>query len=155
MAQELCLALRQNALENPENPDPQLALTIAVAEICEDLAIDQVAAERQLTVTEETILSAYGELPAGYEGVSRNGWLWEYRHELLHQELYRIYYLEICGQAPAEESLPCNEEVDAALGEALAAVRPEADQAVLAPALADLDWDAVLARLLDSPFADR
>ena len=112
------------------------------------------AAERQLTVTEDTILSAYGELPAGYEGVSRNGWLWEYRHELLHQELYRIYYLEICGQAPAEESLPCNEEVDAALGEALAAVRPEADQAVLAPALADLDWDAVLERLLDSPFAD-
>lgn len=154
MAQELCLALRQNALENPENPDPQLALTIAVAEICEDLAIDRVAAERQLTVTEETILSAYGELPAGYEGVSRNGWLWEYRHELLHQELYRIYYLEICGQAPAEESLPCNEEVDAALGEALATVRPEADQAVLAPALADLDWDAVLERLLDSPFAD-
>ena len=128
--------------------------TVTVEEICEDLAIDRVAAERQLTVTEETILSAYGELPAGYEGVSRNGWLWEYRHELLHQELYRIYYLEICGQAPAEESLPCNEEVDAALGEALAAVRPEADQAVLAPALADLDWDAVLERLLDSPFAD-
>ena len=44
--------------------------------------------------------------------------------------------------------------MDAALGEALAAVRPEADQAVLAPALADLDWDAVLERLLDSPFAD-
>ena len=48
----------------------------------------------------------------------------------------------------------CNEEVDAALGEALAAVRPEVDDAVLAPALADLDWDAVLERLLDSPFAD-
>lgn len=153
LAQELCLALRQNALENPENPDPQLALTIAVEEICEDLAIDRVAAERQLSITEETILGAYGEIPAGYEGVSHNGWLWEYRHELLHQELYQIYYLEICGQVPAEESLPCNEEVDAALGEALAAVRPEAETAVLSPALADLDWDAVLARLLDSPFA--
>ena len=153
MAQELCLALHQNALENPENPNPQLALTIAAAEICEDLAIDRLAAERQLTITEATIRSAYGEIPAGYEGVSRSGWLWEYRHELLHQELYRIFYLDICGQAPAEEALPCNTEVDAALGEALAAVRPAVESVTLSSALENLNWDAVLARLLDSPFA--
>lgn len=154
MAQELCLALLQNARENPENPDPQLALTIAAAEICEDLAIDRAAAERQLVITEDTIRSAYGEIPAGYEGVSHNGWLWEYRHELLHQELYRIFFLEICGRAPdPAEGLPCNTEVDAALGEALAAVRPDAEDAVFSTALKNLDWDAALDRLMSSPFA--
>ena len=155
LAQELCLALLQHARENPDAPNPEAALAIAAAEICEDLAIDALAAERQLTITEDTIRSAYGEIPAGYEGVSHNGWLWEYRHELLHQELYRIFYLDICGSAPdAAEAIPCNTEVDAALGEALAAVRPAVEDAVLSLALSDLDWDAVLERLDSSPLAD-
>ena len=155
LAQELCLALRQNALENPEDPNPELALTIAAAEIREDIAIDRAAQQKNLTVTENTVRAAYGELPAGYEGVSRAGWLWEFRHELLHEELYRILYLDLCGSAlPEEEALYCNSAVDAALGELLAAVRPAAEDVTLSPALESLDWDAVLERLLDSPFAD-
>ena len=155
LAQELCLALRQNALENPESPDPELALTIAVTEIREDLAIDALAEAYRLNITEDTVRAAYGELPAGYEGVSRAGWLWEFRHELLHEELYRIFYLDLCGASlPEEEALYCNTAVDAALGEALAAVRPAAEDVTLSPALESLDWDAVLERLLDSPFAD-
>ena len=155
LAQELCLALRQNALENPEDPNPQLALTIAAAEICEDLAIDALAAERQLTITEDTLRTAYGDIPAGYQGVSHNGWLWEYRHELLHEELYRIFYLELCGPLEdPEEQLPCSGEVDAALGEALAAARPAVEDVTLSPALETLDYDAVLERLMRSPLAE-
>ena len=44
--------------------------------------------------------------------------------------------------------------MDAALGEALAAVRPAEEDVTLSPALESLDWGAVLERLLDSPFAD-
>ena len=155
LAQELCLALEQNVREDPEDPDPELALTIAVTEIREDLAIDALAEAYRLNITQDTLSAAYGGIPAGYEGVSHNGWLWEFRHELLHEELYRIFYLDLCGASlPEEEALYCNTAVDAALGEALAAVRPAAEDVTLSPALESLDWDAVLERLLDSPFAD-
>ena len=57
------------------------------------------------------------------------------------------------GPLPEEEALYCNTAVDAALGEALAAVRPAAEDVTLSPALESLDWDAVLERLEASPFA--
>lgn len=72
-AQELCLVLRQNALESPDAPEPEAALAAAVEEIQEDVAIDRLAAKHHLLMSERKISDTYGSIPAGYQGVTREG----------------------------------------------------------------------------------
>lgn len=144
-AQELCLALRQNALESPDAPEPEAALAAAVEEIQEDVAIDRLAAKHHLLMSERKISDTYGSIPAGYQGVTREGWLWEYGHSLLHQELFLLYQAQ-SGPAVSDGETQGELLFDAALD----AARPK--DASLSPILTEMDWDAVLERLLSSPF---
>lgn len=144
-AQELCLALRQNALESSDAPEPEAALAAAVEEIQEDVAIDRLAAKHHLLMSERKISDTYGSIPAGYQGVTREGWLWEYGHSLLHQELFLLYQAQ-SGPAVSDGETQGELLFDAALD----AARPK--DASLSPILTEMDWDAVLERLLSSPF---
>ena len=144
-AQELCLALRQNALESPDAPEQEAALAAAVEEIQEDVAIDRLAAKHHLLMSERKISDTYGSIPAGYQGVTREGWLWEYGHSLLHQELFLLYQAQ---SGPAVSDGETQGEL--LFNAALDAARPK--DASLSPILTEMDWDAVLERLLSSPF---
>ena len=109
------------------------------------MAFDRLAAMQLLLMSERKISDTYGSIPAGYQGVTREGWLWEYGHSLLHQELFLLYQAQ-SGPAVSDGETQGELLFDAALD----AARPK--DASLSPILTEMDWDAVLERLLSSPF---
>ena len=152
LSQELCLALRQAAYDDPEDHTLTAAREIAVNEILEDLAVDRLAAQRGVSVTEEELAAGTVSISNGYEGMNPEGWRWEARHELLHQKLYDLYASDCetpAGTAGSPENCLSAESRFLA---ALEAVKPTREEAVLSPALADLDLYAAQQRLLHSPF---
>ena len=151
LSQELCLALRQAAWDTPEDHTLTAAREVAVGEILEDLAVDRLAAQKGVSVTEAEVEAGVTAISNGYEGMNPTGWRWEARHELLHQKLYDLYAYgcETPGTAGSSEDCLAGEE---RFLTALEAAKPAQEEVVLSPALEELDLYAAQQRLLDSPF---
>lgn len=147
-AQELCLSLRQEDCDaiSGEIPKDDLteSLQIALKELVTDVALDHMAAQQNLTWTQQELEAQYGPLPVGAQGIQEEGWLWEYSHNWLSQQLL-LRYLVQYGSA-----------IDPASGDMAAEVRFQQDlDAVKAslsvtpsPALQNLDAAGAQSRLL-------
>lgn len=147
-AQELCLSLRQEDCDaiSGEIPKDDLteSLQIALKELVTDVALDRMAAQQNLTWTRQELEAQYGPLPVGAQGIQEEGWLWEYSHNWLSQQLL-LRYLVQYGSA-----------MDPASGDMAAEVRFQQDlDAVKAslsvtpsPALQNLDAAGAQSRLL-------
>lgn len=152
LSQELCLALRQAAYDDPENHTLTAAREIAVNEILEDLAVDRLAAQKGVSVTEEELAAGTVSISNGYEGMNPEGWRWEARHELLHQKLYDLYASD-CETPAGTAGSPENcLSAESRFLTALEAAKPAREEVVLSPALEELDLYAAQQRLLHSPF---
>ncbi len=148
-ARELCLSLQQEDCDafGGDIPRDDLAqsLTTALTELRTDAAIDRLAAREGLSWTRTTLETDFGPLPPdGYMGVTEAGWLWEYSHSHLSQQLLALY-TERYGTA-----------VDPATGDTAAQVRFSRDldamadslTVTLSPALENLDLSDAQARLM-------
>lgn len=147
-AQELCMSLRQEGCEAKGGiiplDDLKQSLEIAISELADDAAIDILAARAGFAWSTADLEALYGPIPgSGCMGMTREGWLWEYSHNYLRQQLFQQYTL-LYGTTDGDDTAESHLEAD--LNQVKAALT-----IVRRPALEALDLSAIQQRLLRLP----
>lgn len=115
----------------------------------EDVAVDVLAQQHGIAVTDEELSQEYGTVVPGYRGRSEAAQVWENTHNLLrsklHQRYNETYGAEIVAPSPGAPSVG-GEHLESDLQKLM-------DQmtAQVAPELAQLDLSAAQTRLMESP----
>lgn len=114
-----------------------------------DVAVDVLAQQQGITVTEEELAEEYGTLRAGYRGMSEAAQVWENTHNLLYSKLHQryneTYGAEVVAPSPGAPSVG-GEHLESDLQKLM-------DQmtAQTAPELSQLDLAAAQMRYVQSP----
>jgi len=151
----LCRALRKqyNRLicDGPDANDLAAVVPDAISELKTDLALEALAAQKGVTVTDAELEEAYGSALSGYEGLTAAGRHWEEFHSLLGSRLLSVYEdrygSELLGSSPeAAGDTPGSEALASALEELASAMTVQQSSA-----LKSLDLSAAQTRLAASP----
>jgi hypothetical protein len=120
------------------------ALKYAVAEIQTDFAMEKLAAQHGVDAafTDQDLVAAFGEMPAGYLGVTAAGWLWQYRYTYLDTALQQAYSELYTDEQTAYTNLTAD------LSKIAVSLK-----AVSSAKLTGLNLTSALARLNASPYA--
>lgn len=117
----------------------------------EDLALESLAAERGVTVTEEDLEEEYGPMVSGYRGLSEAAQRWENTHDLMKSRLLTLYNAQYGSEnwgsspsGPAETPGSIHLESDLAAAKAAMTV-------TFSDSLSSLDLAAAQTRLVQSP----
>lgn len=117
----------------------------------EDLALERLAAERGITVTEEDLEEEYGPMVSGYQGLSESAQRWENTHNLMKGRLSALYAQQYGSEnwgsspsGPAETPGSIRLESDLAAAKAAMTV-------TFSDSLSSLDLSAAQTRLVQSP----
>ena len=126
-------------------------LTETAAAMKEDLALERLAAEQGITVTEEDLEETYGPMVSGYQGLSEAAQRWENTHNLMKSRLSALYAQqygsENWGSSP---SGPAETPGSIRLDSDLAALE-SAMTVTFSDSLSSLDLSAAQTRLVQSP----
>lgn len=114
-----------------------------------DVAVDVLAQQQGITVTEEELAESYGTVVPGYRGRSEAAQVWENTHNLLlsklHQRYNETYGAEVVAPSPGAPSVG-GEHLESDLQKLM-------DQmtAQVSPELSQLDLSAAQTRYVQSP----
>lgn len=151
----LCRALRKqyNRLicDGPNANDLTAVIPDAISEIKNDLALETLANEEGISITDAELAEACGSDLPGYEGMTAAGWHWEELHSLLDSKLLKVYEdrygSDLLGFSPeAMGDTMGREELDSALEKLASAMTVEQSSAIKS-----LDLAAAQARLAAGP----
>lgn len=141
----------QMVSDGPSANHLDTVLTEAAASIQEDLALERLAAERGITVTEEDLAKEYPPMVSGYRGLSEAAQRWENTHAFMKSRLLEQYNQqygsENWGSSP---SGPAETPGSIRLQSDLAALESAMTVTVL-ESLRSLDLSAAQTRLVQSP----
>lgn len=126
-------------------------LTEAADTMKEDLALERLAAERGISVTQEDLAKEYGAMVSGYRGLSEAAQRWENTHNLMKSRLSALYAQqygsENWGSSPSDPAeTPGSIRMESDLAAAKAAMT-----VTLSDSLSSLDLAAAQTRLVQSP----
>lgn len=149
----LCSALKTqyNRLicDGPSANHLEAVVPEATAAMKEDLALERLAAERGITVTEEDLEETYGSMVSGYRGLSEAAQKWENTHNLMKSRLSALYNeqygSEAVGPSPGAPSWG-EEALDNDLWKLMEQMTVQT-----ASTLEQLDLSAAQMRLVQSP----
>ena len=141
----------QMVSDGPDAGRLDTVLAEAADTIKEDLALERLAAERGIAVTQEDLAREYGAMVSGYRGLSEAAQRWENTHNLMKSRLSALYN-ELYGSenwgsspsGPAETPGSIRMESDLAAAKAAMTV-------TLSDSLRSLDLAAAQTRLVQSP----
>ena len=135
--------------DGPNANDLDLVLRDTIAALKEDVAISRLAAQMEITVTDEELEESYGPTVPGYQGMTAAAQQWENTCSLLYSKLREAYEKEYGTEvvAPSPGAPSSGEEtLDGDLMD-----MTEQMTALIAPEVQNLDLAAAQARLADSP----
>ena len=135
--------------DGPNANDLDLVLRDTIAALKEDVAISRLAAQMEITVTDEELEESYGPTVSGYQGMTAAAQQWENTCSLLYSKLREAYEKEYGTEvvAPSPGAPSSGEEtLDGDLMD-----MTEQMTALVAPEVQNLVLDAAQARLADSP----
>ena len=151
----LCRALlwQYNRLicDGPDANDLAAVVPDAISELKTDLALEALAAQEGVSVTNTELTEAYGDPLPGDKGLTTAGRHWEEFHSLLESKLLNVfedrYGSELLGFSPeAAGDTPGAEELDSALEKLASAMTVEQSSA-----LKSLNLSAAQTRLAAGP----
>ena len=153
MAPALCEQLEKQyhrmLCDGPNANDLDLVLRDTIAALKEDVAISRLAAQMEITVTDEELEESYGPTVSGYQGMTAAAQQWENTCSLLYSKLREAYEKEYGTEvvAPSPGAPSSGEEtLDGDLMD-----MTEQMTALIASEVQNLDLAAAQARLADSP----
>ena len=135
--------------DGPNANDLDLVLRDTIAALKEDVAISRLAAQMEITVTDEELEESYGPTVPGYQGMTAAAQQWENTCSLLYSKLREAYEKEYGTEvvAPSPGAPSSGEEtLDGDLMD-----MTEQMTALIASEVQNLDLAAAQARLADSP----
>lgn len=150
-----CRALRKqyNRLmcDGPDANDLTAVVPDVLTAIKTDLAVEALADQEGVTVTDTELAEACGSDLPGYEGMTAAGWHWDEFHSLLDSKLLKVYEdrygNESLGSSPMSVGdTPGSEALDSALEKLTSAMTVEQSSA-----MKSLDLAAAQARLAAGP----